>query len=78
MSIPHDILSAAQALSPSEKMELIGALWKTVGPEDWNPPSSELIAEIQRRSAEVDTGNQKLSSWNEARQRARQKAGLDC
>ena len=77
MSTLQDILTAAQALPPSEKVQLIGALWDSVSPNDWPPPSAELLAEVQRRSADIDAGIGTLSSWNEVRERARQKAGLD-
>lgn len=77
MSTLQDILVAAQLLPAAEKVQLIGALWNSVTPEDWTAPSPELIAEVQRRSAEFDAGLSTSSSWNEVRERARQKAGLD-
>ncbi len=77
MSTLQEILNAAQSLPPAEKMQLIGALWDSVSPDDWIRPSSELMAEVQRRSAKIDAGEESASSWSDVRQRARGKAGLD-
>jgi putative addiction module component (TIGR02574 family) len=77
MSTFQDILVAAQALPTSERVQLIGALWNTVSPEDWASPSDAWIDEIRRRSQEIDEGTMTSRPWNEVRERARQKAGLD-
>ncbi len=77
MSSLQEIIDAAQALPAYEKVQLIGALWSSVSPEDWASPSSELIAEVQRRSAAYDAGLTTTSPWSEVRERARQRAGLD-
>ncbi len=73
----QDILSAAQALPSPERAQLIYALWDSVAPEEWAPPSQDWIAESQRRSAELDAGTISASPWPEVRERARRRAGLD-
>lgn len=40
----ESILSAAQALSPSERAQLIADLWDSASPEDWPLPSDERTA----------------------------------
>ena len=77
MTTVQEILSAAQTLPPAERAQLIHALWDSVSPDDWAPPSDEWIAEAQRRSAALDAGQMTASPWAEVRKRARRKAGLD-
>ena len=72
-----DVLGAAEALTPSERIRLIDALWHTVPPEQWPSPSDRWIGEAQRRSSEYDAGSMPASPWPEGRDRARRKAGLD-
>ncbi len=73
----QEILDAAQTLPPDERARLIYALWDTLAPDDWAPPTEQWIAEAQRRSAEYDAGRMTASPWPEVRARARRKAGLD-
>ncbi|MAG92181.1 MAG: hypothetical protein CMJ48_00300 [Planctomycetaceae bacterium] len=77
MTTVQEILDAAQALPSADRARLIHALWETVSPDDWAPPSDEWIAEAQRRSEAYDAGEMTASPWSEVRQRARRKAGLD-
>ena len=77
MTTVQEILDAARALPSSERAQLIRALWESVSPDDWAPPSDEWIAEAQRRSEAYDAGQMTASPWPEVRQRARRKAGLD-
>jgi len=77
MTTVREILDAAQALPSAERAQLIHALWSTVSPEDWTPPSEDWIGEAQRRSEAYDAGEMTASPWKEVRQRARKKAGLD-
>lgn len=72
-----DVLGAAQALTASDRIRLIDALWDTVPSEQWPPPSDQWIGEAQRRSCEYDAGGMPGSPWPEVRDRARRKAGLD-
>ncbi|MCI0331904.1 MAG: addiction module protein [Planctomycetes bacterium] len=77
MNTFDDVLGAAQDLPPTDRIRLIHALWDTVPPEEWPPPSKAWIDEAQRRSAEYDAGRMTASPWPEVRARARRKAGLD-
>ena len=73
----QDVLGAARSLTPPERVRLIDALWESVDPNDWTPPSEEWIAEVRRRSAEHDAGRMTASSATEVRERARRQAKLD-
>jgi putative addiction module component (TIGR02574 family) len=77
MATVDEVLNAAQALSSSERAQLIHALWGSVLPEDWVPPDEDWIAEAQRRSEAYDKGELTASPWPEVRERARRRAGLD-
>ena len=77
MTSLQDIFDAAQGLPTSERAQLIHALWDTLSPKDWSPPSDDWIAESQQRSEALNAGQMTTSSWPEVRQRARRKAGLD-
>ena len=71
------ILSAAAQLSVSDRLRLIDELAGSV-PDD-EPPSlsPEWLAEIERRSAEIDSGAVSAIPWEEVRQRLRKRVGLD-
>jgi len=77
MTTLQEILAAAQSLASAERAQLIDALWQSVSPEDWTPPTDEWITEAQRRSDAYDAGQMTASTWSDVRQRARRKAGLD-
>ncbi len=77
MTTVQEILDAARALPSSERAQLIHALWESVSPDDWAPPSDEWIAEAQQRREAYDAGQMTASPWSEVRQRARRKARLD-
>lgn len=76
MTTPQEVLVAAQALSAPDRAWLIHALWASVPPEEWAPPSDEWVAEAQRRSAAYDAGQMTASPWPDVRERARRQAGL--
>jgi putative addiction module component (TIGR02574 family) len=77
MTTFDDVLGAAQHLAPSDRIRLVHALWETVPPEEWPPPSQEWMDEAQRRSADYDAGRLTAAPWSEVRARARRKAGLE-
>ena len=56
---------------------LIPLLWDNLSPNDWAKPSAEWIQEANRRSNEIDNGDMSLRTWDEARELARRKAGID-
>lgn len=77
MTTLAEILDAAQSLNPSERAQLLAALWDNVTPCDWIPPDAHWVAEAKRRSDSFDTGEMTASAWEDVRERARRKAGLD-
>ncbi len=72
-----DVLGAAEALAPTDRIRLIHALWETVPPEQWPAPDQAWIDEAKRRSAEYDAGRMSSAAWPEVRARARREAGLN-
>jgi putative addiction module component (TIGR02574 family) len=53
----------AEPLGPAEKLQLISRLWESIRlGGDFRPSDSDL-AEIQRRSAELDSGVVKAVPW---------------
>jgi putative addiction module component (TIGR02574 family) len=77
MSDVKSILSSAKLLSVDERLELIDALWETV-PSDALPAlSDEWRAEILRRSAELDAGSITTIPWEQVRDEAFRRNGID-
>jgi len=73
----QSILSAAAELSIADRLRLIDDLAASV-PDDHPPTlSDEWRAEIDRRSAEIDSGVVTTESWQEIRQRLRSRVGLE-
>lgn len=61
------LLTEASRLPVGDRIQLIEALWDTL-PDDSLPPlSDEWIAEIQRRSAEYDSGMVQATPWEQIR-----------
>ena len=52
-----DVLDAARALDPADRVRLADALWDDASPSAWPLPNEEWIAEAQRRSAAHDEGH---------------------
>jgi putative addiction module component (TIGR02574 family) len=60
-----EILKATSTLTPAEKIELADSLYNEFPPTefmDWDP---EWVAEIKRRSDEIDAGIALGRSWDE-------------
>jgi putative addiction module component (TIGR02574 family) len=71
------ILSAASQLPVADRVRLIDALAATV-PDDCLPAlSGEWLAEIERRSAEIDSGAVSPIAWEQVREDLFKKVGLD-
>ena len=68
------ILQAAIALSVPDRVQLVDALISTLEPEDAAPLDDAWIAEIDRRSREIDAGAVTLVPWEEVREQARRRA----
>ncbi len=77
MTTLQDILVAAQGLPSAERAQLIHALWDSISPDDWTPPSEAWVDEAERRSKALEDGQMTTASWSEVRQRTRRQAGLD-
>lgn len=70
MSNYESILADAAELPVVDRIQLIEALWDTV-PEDALPPlSEEWLSEIERRSAEFDSGLVGTVPWEEVKAEA--------
>lgn len=70
------VLAAASQLSVADRLRLLNELAATV-PDDQPPAlSEEWVAEIERRSAELDSGTVTPETWSEVRRRLFQKHGI--
>ena len=64
------LLAEASKLSISERIELVEAIWDTIGPEANTMPLPESHrAELERRLADLDENPDAGSSWEEVRAR---------
>ena len=70
------ILADASRLPVVDRIQLIEALWDTVPGDALPPLTDEWLAEIQRRSAEFDSGTVKSVPWEQVRADAMRRAGL--
>ncbi len=77
MTTLNEIITAAQALPPSDRAQLIASLWEKSSPEEWVPPNANWITECNQRSDAFEAGEMTGSSCAEVRERARRKSGLD-
>ena len=77
MSDYQSVRSAAAELSVVDQLRLIDDLAASM-PDD-RPPSlsEEWLAEVERRSEEVDSGSARTESWSDVRQRLMRRVGLD-
>lgn len=67
----EELLREAESLNPEDRLKLICGLWDTFPIEQWPTPSDAELAEVQRRSAEYDTGREASVPWSEVRERLR-------
>jgi putative addiction module component (TIGR02574 family) len=63
----------ARSLSAAQKIELIGRLWDNIRLSGDFRPSNEDLAEMQRRSAELDSGAVKGIPWDVVRDSIRKR-----
>lgn len=77
MSGFQEVLAAARSLSAADRARLVESLWEDVPAEEWPVPTAAWIAEVQQRSELFDAGKMTTSSWQEVRERARRRVGLD-
>ena len=69
----EQLFQAVLALPEDERSELIEALLASQDQPDELPFDPEWLAEIQRRSAEMDSGSVQLTPWSIVRERVRQR-----
>jgi putative addiction module component (TIGR02574 family) len=62
---PSSVLEAALALSENERIQLVERLLETLGPETDGVDEARFVAELQRRSDEIDQGKADLVPWSE-------------
>lgn len=61
------LLADATLLPAEDRIQLIDAIWETLPEESLPPLSGEWMAEIQRRSAEIDAGTVETIPWEQVR-----------
>jgi putative addiction module component (TIGR02574 family) len=82
MSTYADVLRVVLGLSPEQRRELANAIDASLVAEEVSDQGKPTLspawrAEIARRSAEIDAGTAKSFTWEETRQRARDRVGRD-
>ncbi len=60
----RDIIESALALPPAERLEVIAALWDSIGGED-APLTPAQAAEIDRRLASFEADKADVKTWAE-------------
>ncbi len=59
------VFEAALALPENEKVQLVECLLETLGPETDQVDEASFLAELRRRSEEIDQGKAELIPWSE-------------
>jgi putative addiction module component (TIGR02574 family) len=77
MTDVQSIIAAAVQLPIEQRRALIDAIWETIPADAEIPLSPEWMAEIERRSAEIDAGTAKLYTWEEVKEAARRQVGIN-
>lgn len=70
MSNYETLLADAVRLPVPDRIQLIDALWDTLPAESLPPLEEEWHAEIQRRSAEYDSGDVETVPWEQIKAEA--------
>jgi putative addiction module component (TIGR02574 family) len=69
--VVESLFASAMALSEGERLDLAAAILEATEPEVAGPIGEEWLAELQRRSDEIDAGTAKLIPWGEVKRDAR-------
>ncbi|MFO0952176.1 MAG: addiction module protein [Isosphaeraceae bacterium] len=72
-SATEQVLRADLALPKEERLDLVEALLASHAPPADLPFDSAGLAEVQRRSAEVETGTVLLDTWSVVHERVRRR-----
>ena len=70
------LLADAARLPVADRIQLIEALWETVPANSLPPVSDEWLEEINRRSAEFDSGLAQTVPWEQIRADALHRIGV--
>ena len=70
------LLADATHLPVADRIQLMDAIWDTLPADSLPPLSDEWVAEIQRRSAEYDSGSTETVPWEQVKAEAMRRAGL--
>lgn len=71
----EELLEQAMTLPDEDRLLLAEALLSSLGAAGPPPFDPEWLSEAKRRAARIDSGEAKLSSWADVRERARRSAG---
>lgn len=67
----EQLLTSALALPESERLELAEALLAASEPPAPEPTGDAWVAELQRRSVQIDAGEAAVAPWAEVKRRVR-------
>jgi putative addiction module component (TIGR02574 family) len=76
MATVETLLADATQLPVADRLELIDAIWDTLPADALPPLSPEWISEVQRRSAEFDSGIVTPVSWQQVKADALRRVGI--
>jgi putative addiction module component (TIGR02574 family) len=62
---PSTVFEAALALPENDRIQLVERLLETLGPETDGVDEAGWVAELRRRSDEIDRGEAELIPWSE-------------
>lgn len=69
------LLADATQLPVADRIQLIDAIWDTLPADSLPPLNDEWVAEIQRRSAEYDSGSVETVPWEQVKAEAMRRLG---
>ena len=72
----ENVLADAARLQVADRIQLIDAIWDTLPADSLPPLTDAWRAEIQRRSAEYDSGSADTVSWEQVRAEALRRVGV--
>ncbi len=73
----EEVLRTARSLPETERVRLVEELLNSFGPTAAEPLDDLWLAEIDRRSDEIDSGVVRTIPWAEVRRQARERAKLN-
>ena len=72
----EEVLRTARSLNDADRVRLVEELLGSLSPTEAAPLDDAWLAELDRRSAELDSGAVQTIPWDEVRCRARERAKL--